>query len=390
MAELDNVLTALDKIGEKLEHVSTDNTASITAVKSEIKALGDKQLDMARELAALQQTTVAAQPTENKDTSIGGLFTASNAYNALKGDIRNATRAREIISNKSATTSTVGSDYTATRNTLATPYTVAGIVGDPNYPLLIEGLIPHVPVTTGSVQYLKQRGFENNAAVVAEGAAKPESTFEFELQTGNIETVAHWTKITEQLAADAPAVQAFINTKMAYGLQLKIDRQLVNGTGASGQLSGLLNTGNYTDYSSAITIPTGSTLIDFALLIKTKLEELAYAPRYLVLNPSDWAALALLKDAQKRYILGGPAGVTAKTLWGVPVVTTSAIPQGKYLMSDFGLGATIYDRQDMAIELARSGDDFTKNLLTLRVERRLGLVVEDARAIAGGDFVVAS
>ena len=181
---------------------------------------------------------------------------------------------------------------------------------------------------------------------VAEGAAKPETTFAFALKTATVATLAHWTKITEQLAADAPAVSAFINAKMLYGLQYKVDRELVVGQGGN-SLSGLLNSGNYTDYSSAVTVPTGATLIDFALLIKTKLEELAYAPRYLVLNPADWAALALLKDAQKRYLLGGPATVAEKTLWGLKVITTSAMTSGKFLMADFGLGATIYDRQEV-------------------------------------------
>ena len=126
--------------------------------------------------------------------------------------------------------------------------------------------------------------------------------------------------------------------------------------------------------------------MDFALLIKTKLDTLGYPPKVLLLNPADWAGLALLKDTQKRYLLGGPAGVTTKSLWGLPVETTASVPSGKYVMADFALGSTIYDRQEVALEIDREGDDFRKNLLTIRVERRLGLGVEDAAAIAGGDW----
>jgi HK97 family phage major capsid protein len=175
---------------------------------------------------------------------------------------------------------------------------------------------------------------------------------------------------------------------MMYGLALKIDRQLVSGTGTSTQLAGLLKSGNFTDYSSAVAsqIPQGANLIDFALIIKAHLESLGYPPKQLLLNPADWAALALLKDTQKRYLLGGPAGITTQQLWGLPVVTTAAVPSGKYIMADFALGATIFDRQEVAVEIDREGDDFRKNLLTIRAERRLGLGVEDAAAIAGGDW----
>ena len=95
-----------------------------------------------------------------------------------------------------------------------------------------------------------------------------------------------------------------------------------------------------------------------------------------------------MKDAQKRYLLGGPATVAEKTLWGLKVITTSAMTSGKFLMADFGLGATIYDRQEVAIEIDREQDDFTKNLFTIRAERRLALVVDSPAAIAGGNWVL--
>lgn len=389
--ETKSIIDALDSVNAAIEQVSNDSTASINSVKSELKNLGEEQLKMARELLAIQQSMEdkAEKSATVTDNSVGSKFVATKSFDGVKGDIRNARSVREIISTKSATTSIVGVGDTISRNTLAVPYQ-AGFVGTPEQPLLIEGLIPHVPVSTSTIEYVREKVFENNAAVVAEGARKPESTFEFELAKGSVETVAHWTKITEQLAADAPALAAYINAKMVYGLQLKIDRQLVNGTGTGGQLSGLLNTGNYTDYKSAITVPSGADLIDFALLIKTALETAMFAPRYLVLNPSDWAALALLKDKQGRYILGGPATLAQKTIWGTEVITTASMPNGKYLMADFARGATIYDREEVAVAMDRESDDFIKNLFTIRVERRLGLVVDTPAAIGGGDWSIGS
>ena len=245
---------------------------------------------------------------------------------------------------------------------------------------------------------VKETSFTNNAAVVAEGGNKPESSFEFEKYNVNIETVAHWTKISEQLAADAPAVQAFINTRMQYGLQNKVDAQIISGTGSSGQLGGFLKSGNHNDYSTDINIETGDTLIDFVAKIQAELEASEYTPEYLILNPRTWTALTLLKDTQKRYLLGGPGSQTSKSLWGIPVVTTSAIASAsaasgttpatpaKYLLADFSLGSAILDRQELVVDIDRTQDDFIKNLLTIRVERRLALAILDKKAIAGGDL----
>lgn len=386
----EEILKGLDLIGQKIDAVSNDSKASVEAVKAEMKTLGEKQLELSRELASLQQKSAQQGEVINADKSVGAQYVNSNAYQALKGNVSKVERAREIISTKAATTSTVTTGIT--RNTIAVPTQLAGIYDEnAEMPLVIEGLIPHIPVTSSSVQYLKASAFTNGTKVVAEGTAKPESTFQFKLATANIETIAHYTKITEQLAQDAPAVQAFINAKMIYGLQLKIDEQIVNGTGSeASQLTGLLDTTNSTDYSTDINALKASikNMADFALAIKTKLETAGYAPKYLILNPIDWAALALMKDTNGLYILGGPASVAGKTLWGMSVVTTPSMPQGKYLMSDFALGATIFDRQEVAVEIDREQDDFTKNLFTIRVERRLGLAVENPKAIGGGAWTL--
>lgn len=387
MSELDTILKSLDEVGAKINAIDADGKASVAAVKEEMKKLGEEQLKFAKELAALQQASAdGAAESDSRVKSIGEKFTESANYKAFSANTRDVRGARHIVSTKndSPTVSTVSPAIN--RNTIAAPYQLAGIWGAPEQQLIVENLIPHIPVSSSAVEYLKHTGFTNNAGVVAEGAAKAESTFEFDLATANVVTIAHWTKITEQLAADAPAVTAYINAKMMYGLQLKVDNQIISGTGTSTQLGGFLKSGNHTDYTSAVTIPTGANLMDFALLIKTKLDTLGYPPKVLLLNPADWAGLALLKDTQKRYLLGGPAGVTTKSLWGLPVETTASVPSGKYVMADFALGSTIYDRQEVALEIDREGDDFRKNLLTIRVERRLGLGVEDAAAIAGGDW----
>lgn len=387
MSELDTILKSLDEVGAKINAIDADGKASITAVKEEMKKLGEEQLKFAKELAALQQASAdGASESDNRVKSIGEKFTESANYKAFSANTRDVRGARHIVSTKSDSPTVSTVSPAISRNTIAAPYQVQGIWGAPEQQLIVENLIPHIPVSSSAVEYLKHTGFTNNAGVVAEGAAKAESTFEFDLATANVVTIAHWTKITEQLAADAPAVTAYINAKMMYGLQLKVDNQIISGTGTSTQLGGFLKSGNHTDYSSAVTIPTGANLMDFALLIKTKLDTLGYPPKVLLLNPADWAGLALLKDTQKRYLLGGPAGVTTKSLWGLPVETTASVPSGKYVMADFALGSTIYDRQEVALEIDREGDDFRKNLLTIRVERRLGLGVEDAAAIAGGDW----
>lgn len=385
----------VNDVMKKLDDLDQKYSDSSNLSQKALKELGEQQLKYAQDLAKVQAEVLAIQKKNEEypeqaeaSKSIGEKFVLTKSFAEFAKDVRGGKRVRETFSTKAATTSTTTTGVTD--NFLGGMGSLPGVISSPSRRLIVESLIPHIPVTAGAMDMVKENSFTNGAASVAEGAAKPESTFEFEKYNVSLETVAHWTKISEQLAADAPAVAAFINARMQYGLQNKIDGQIITGTGTSGQISGFLKSGNYTDYSSSITIETGDTLIDFAAKIMAELEAAEYLPEYIVLNPKDWTALTLLKDTQKRYILGGPGSASEKQLWGVPVRTTSAMTRGKYLIADFGLGAAILDRQELSVDIDREKDDFTKNLLTIRVERRLALAVLDAGAVAGGDWSLGS
>lgn len=384
--DFEQIISKLNEIDKKYQD---SNSSSELALKS----LGEEQHKLAQELAKLSAECLEMQkrqenyPVANSAvSSIGEKFVKSNSFKSFSEKTSN--HVREAFDTKAAVVSTTTTGITD--NFLGGVQAMPGIIGLPNRKLVIESLIPHIPTTAGSMSMVKETAFSNNAAVVAEAASKPESYSTFEKYNVDVETVAHWTKISEQLAADAPAVQAFINTRMAYGLQDKIDSQLISGTGTSGQLSGLLNTGNYHDYGASVTPGTNDTLIDFAARVIAELEDAKYVPEYIMLNPKDWTDLTLLKDTQKRYILGGPGSASEKSLWGVPVITSSSITQGKYLIPNLSLGAAILDRQELVIDMERTQDDFIKNLLTIRVERRLGLAILDANAIAGGNWALPS
>lgn len=376
---LNEINAGLDSIGQRIDSLVEESKAGKTsqkALETKLNELGEKQLALSKELLDVKQSNdKVEEKIETK--SIGAQFIQSKAFEAFGQN----KRASVEMSTKSSTT---------TANVLSS-YELPAIITKPEQTLLIESLIPHVPVNTTSVNYVREKTSTLNAAVVAEGASKPESTFEFEKATAEISTIAHWTRITKQLANYAPAVEAFINQKMQYGLSLMIDQQLISGDGTSGKLSGFLKAGNYTDYTTGITFASDDTLLDFAMRIKTAMEDALYTPQHLLLKASDWAKLALLKDKQGRYILGGPNALAQKSLWGLPVITSASIPSGKFLMADFHQAATIYDGQAMRVDMSESDDtNFTKNLVTIRVERDLGLAVETPSAIAGGDFAIPS
>ncbi len=363
-----------------------DNKASQKAVTSEIERLGKEQTKLAQALNEFEQKSLNV-PSDDKThtSSLGDMFVKSTAYQNF-GDTH-----RAIIEFDKAAVTTAASN-SASRSSVSAPYMRPGILTLPDAPLQIEALFAHVPISENSVQYVKEGAMTNNAAVVAEAGNKPETTFTAPtIKTAEIVTVAHWTRITRQLAADSVALTAYINQKLQYGLSAKIEAQLITGKGNASELPGLLNTGNFTDPSKELQpkLPAGADLFDYALFLKSKMESSNITPEYFVFNPADWTALAALKDKQGRYLLGGPQTVATKSLWGVPVITSASVPAEKFLLANFSLAGTIYDREAMSLAMSESdSSNFTQNLITLRVERRLGFAIEQVPAIYGGAWKV--
>jgi HK97 family phage major capsid protein len=78
------------------------------------------------------------------------------------------------------------------------------------------------------------------------------------------------------------------------------------------------------------------------------------------------------------------------TLDGIPVVVTTAITAGQFLVGDFKLGAQVFDRKQASLEISYENEDnFIKGMVTVRVSERLTLCVYRAKAFIYGNFATA-
>lgn len=259
-----------------------------------------------------------------------------------------------------------------------------GSVITPRRKPVVRDLLPVVGITSGSVEYPKQTTRTNNAAMVAEGAAKPESDYGFTMQTATPKVIAHWVTQSVQILSDAPQLQGIIDGELRYGLALKEDQQIINGSGTGENLTGLVTAA--TAYSAPITIADGNMIDQIALgILQATLSD--YVPNGIVLHPSDWVRLRLLKDGDGKYLLGDPGADVAPVLFGLPVVPTTGMTADKFLIGDFQAAATLYDRWEPRVEVSTEhADYFTRNLVAVRAEERIALAIKQAGALIYGDF----
>jgi HK97 family phage major capsid protein len=260
-----------------------------------------------------------------------------------------------------------------------------GVVAMPRRVPRVRDLLPVVGISSGSVEYPRQTTRTNNAGMVAEAAEKPESAYGFEMVTATPKVIAHWIPASRQILEDSPQLAGIIDSELLYGLALKEDEQLLSGDGTGQNLTGLITTA--TAYSAPFDPAGTETMIDTIALAILQNTLADYAPSGIVMHPSDWMRMRLLKDGDGKYLLGDPGAQVEPRLFGLPVVPTTAMTIDKFLVGDFNAAGTIYDRWTPRIEVATEhADFFVRNMVAILAEERLALAIKQAGATIYGDF----
>lgn len=422
MAELDDILNAIGEVGKKvedlgervtaLEEVATEPEDVKEDIKEEVKedvkeevVAEDKVCDDKKEeikksseeikkssddIAKLQQRILMLEQKGAKLMQVeqskikltkGAEFVNSNAFKNFEKSNFKGHMSYEFTKDTPLT------------NNLGSPYSVGtvggvsdqGFVEDPKVILNIENLFSHAPITENTFLYMPLT-VTGNAGFIAEGSAKPETTFNVTAKTGQVKTIATWTKVSEQLFADKSQLINILDNNLTHTVDVAVQNQLISGDGLGENLGGISKTGNYTDYVTGS--GTAANTVDLLRNVAFKMRGANIDNLTILINWSDWSALLGLKSTTNEYLINGILDPVKQTIYGIPVVLSSAVAAGKFAMGNFKMGGIVFDKTAMALEIDRTGDDFTKNLITIRAERRLGFAVVQPKAICYGDLSV--
>ena len=327
--------------------------------------------------------------------SYGQMFVESDEFKNAKGANTGTMRVRKNLSG-----------LAASAGALVRPDRRPDVIVTPDRPRFIRELIPSLPTQSNAVEVMRQNVFTNAAALQAPGVAstaigagenqlKAQSNITYELITVPIRTMAHWIPASRQILSDAPQLQRLIDSRLMYGLNLLSDQQLLFGNGANQNLTGLMVDAGVETVGQ---LPAGTTaaqrpgaMLDHIRGAVTRCQTFEfYNIDGLVVNPVDWQTLETAKGTDGHYIwVSVPNGGEAR-LWRVPVVVSNAMTANNFILGDWSMGSTIYDREEMDIRVSEShADFFVRNGVAILGEERYGFGIELPKAYCKGLFTVA-
>lgn len=246
----------------------------------------------------------------------------------------------------------------------------------------VASLLGSGSISGNAISYLVEGAREGGFANVAEGGAKPQMHYVNPTAVVDaLKKIAGFIKLTDEFLEDAAFLKSEIDGRLLYDLAWYEEQQILAGNGSGQNLQGILN-------RSGIQTEASGDVDDNADAIFRAITKVSTASGLradgIVINPADYQALRLAKDANEQYYGGGffagqygQGGVPENPpLWGQRTVVTPAIAAGTVLVGAFSQAATLYRKGGVRVEATNShDDDFTNNLVTIRAEERVALAV---------------
>lgn len=374
--ERSEVKSLNDELNEKVpkleqlqadERLASENAAALKSLETRIRRPG---------MGGRTPSDGIGLESTGEFKSIGDLFVGHDAYKSLleaepaanKWDRFNLNL--ESVDLKTLFQTSAGWDPFVARG----PQVVLSAQQQPK----VVDLLPMSETSQAAVKWMLETTYTNAAAEVAEAGTYPESAFALTEQTSSVRKIAVTLPMTDEQLDDEPRSRDYLNNRLTLNLKQRLDSQLLTGNGTAPNLRGLYN---------VVGIQTQARGTDphFDALFKAmvKVQNTAFTdPSAIILHPTDWQTIRLLRTADGIYILGNPGEVGPSRVWGLPVVTTTYATLGSGIVADFAGYTELVYRKGISFEMTNShGTEFIEGKQRMRAQLRVAFIVYRPAAV---------
>ena len=259
-----------------------------------------------------------------------------------------------------------------------------GIIELPKRKLHIRELLPGGGMgQMSSFDFVKEIAGDGQIGTVQEAAQKPQIDLNLQEVSLKAQWIAGFLRISRNMLDDVIGMTTFLQSRLPELLLRQEDAQILFGNGTGSNLSGILNTGNYTAATTAATV-----LVEQLVDSIAQLEEYDREANGILMGVHDFYNIYKTKSTAGVYSLPGnnmPGNaigqfVTAENgnLWiaGVPVYRSTAMISGTAIVGDWNMGANFITREPARLEFFyEDGTNVQTNQVTVRIEERVVLAI---------------
>ena len=256
-----------------------------------------------------------------------------------------------------------------------------GVTLYPLRSLKVMDVFPTFTTDRDTIKFMEETTHTNNAAEIAEetNAASPtafgEAAIAMTERSVPVEKIAVWIPVTDEQLSDIANIGAWIESRLRYMVQNRLDVQLVAGNGTTPNLRGVLNATNVQSQALG-TDPVPDAFFKAMTKVRGTTAGTGFAePSAILIHPNDWEGIRLARTADGIYIFGNPTESGPERLWGIPVVVSSAETENTGIVGDFANFAELHVRNGVEIKVTDShGSLFISGVQAVRATMRCAAV----------------
>lgn len=379
----------IKELGAKIDAFkdSAVTKAELIELMSQVKALETQGAEVAKQKSQVEEIALRVLELETKGVDKNVVETLETILDARKD---------ELSAMKDKSGASVKFTLKAA-GTMAESTNITGIIPQGERESGITRTVRRQPyllslVNVGTImsnlwEWVEQKNPDGGAAMTAEGAAKSQADFDLVLASASVKKVTAYIKVTKEMLDDVQLLRAEIDQELTELINLKIDDQILSGSGSGANLTGI--TTNATAwaagaFANAVPTPKRADVLRVAI---NQVRVAQFQPNYIVMHPTDVTAMELAKDSTGQYVLPPFTSADGTVVSGIPVVANTGMTIDKFLVGDFTKSGVRF-KEGLTINVGYENDDFTKNLVTILAEARLVHRVKSNHygAFVYGDF----
>jgi HK97 family phage major capsid protein len=290
---------------------------------------------------------------------------ARNAFEAIKRGQNYVIQAKDATSSFS------------TVDSLLVPTLAPGIIPEYFEARLIDHL-PVVAIDTPAYQFI-QHNFTSDSGgpgFTAEGTQKPQWEPAAQKVVVTAQKLAQFFNLSSESIQDAPQWESYLINTGYQKMYTAENNAILYGTVSSGlgiqgwsTQSGILT-------HNASSDPAGSTNLDsIEIAINAlRIQSGVFAvPDLCIMSPSTWSYTRRIKSTTNEYIAGNPLQSPVHSVWGIPVIVTTAANDGDCFLVDSSKMGSIIMREGISMHMGYTGYGMVENILTVVEEERFTL-----------------
>lgn len=221
------------------------------------------------------------------------------------------------------------------------------------------------------------------AAMVAEGAAFPESTAKWIEKSIDLKKIGDSIPVSEEMLVDharfAGELEGFLETNVA----LVEDDQLLTGDGTGNNVTGVDN--RALAFTAAASGITDASFYDLVPKVRESIvfgKGSKFQPNVVIMNLKEINKYKLKKDANNNYVMPPFVGNNGAMIDGVVVLENNNVADNVCYMGDSRFGTIYEGAEGYSVQLGMVNNQFMEDMKTMKARKRMALLIKDSEQAA--------